>query len=56
MDQGSRGVCATHLHRVGDILVIVVIDFLKEIFTELSKGEENGALGRERRLIDKAYK
>lgn len=41
----SHGVSAAHLHRVRDLLIVIVIDFLKEFFTELGGGQKS-TLGR----------
>lgn len=41
----SHGVSAAHLHRVRDLLIVIVIDFLEEIFTELGGGQKS-TLGR----------
>lgn len=41
----SHGVSAAHLHRERDLLIVIVIDFLKEFFTELGGGQKS-TLGR----------
>lgn len=51
----SHGVSAAHLHRVRDLLIVIVIDFLKEIFTELGGGQKS-TLGRIERAIDTEHK
>lgn len=38
--QRSRDVFVAHLHRVRDLLIVIVIDFLKEFFTELGAGQK----------------
>lgn len=36
----SHDVFVAHLHRVRDLLIVIVIDFLKEVFTELGGGQK----------------
>lgn len=51
----GRGVSVAHLHRVRDLLIVIVIDFLEEFFTELGGGQKS-TLGMRPRAIDTVHK